>query len=116
MFGVLQGQPKTGWTTIIPLGIACFVIYYLLFRILISKLNLKTLGRENMKHYKKTDKDKKFQTEDAVAAEKISEDEDKSENTNETANESSDNKSENPEKEDSKENNIIDLEKTEAII
>ena len=62
MFGVLQGQPKTGWTTIIPLGIACFVIYYLLFRILISKLNLKTLGRENIKHYKKTDKDKKFQT------------------------------------------------------
>lgn len=116
MFGVLQGQPKTGWTTIIPLGIACFVIYYLLFRILISKLNLKTLGRENMKHYKKTDKDKKFQTEDAVAAEKISEDENKSENTNETTNESSDNKSENPEKEDSKENNIIDLEKTEAII
>lgn len=33
---------------IIPIGIAYFIVYYLLFRFLIVKLNLKTPGREDM--------------------------------------------------------------------
>ena len=128
LFGVLQGQAKTGFTAIIPLGIAYFIIYYLLFRILISKFNLKTLGRENIVQYDKEIKvEEIIPAVDTVTVRKLTEEEIKAdssltvenkdnENVTETTNESSDNKSENPEKEDSKENNIIDLEKTEAII
>lgn len=47
LFGILQGQAKTNWMTMIPLGIAYAVIYYFLFRFLIVKFNLKTPGRED---------------------------------------------------------------------
>lgn len=46
MFGILQGNDKTSWLWIIPVGIVYFVVYYLIFSFLISKLNLKTPGRE----------------------------------------------------------------------
>ena len=46
MFGILQGNDKTSWLLIIPLGIAFFAAYYVIFTILIKKLDLKTPGRE----------------------------------------------------------------------
>lgn len=46
MFGILQGNSKTSWLLIIPVGIIYFMVYYLLFGYLIKKLNLKTPGRE----------------------------------------------------------------------
>ncbi|MBM6867246.1 PTS transporter subunit IIABC [Collinsella tanakaei] len=46
MFGILQGNDKTSWLLIIPLGIAFFFIYYFLFSFLIKKFDFKTPGRE----------------------------------------------------------------------
>lgn len=63
MFGILQGNSKTSWLLIIPVGIAYFAIYYLLFYLLINKLNLKTPGREadneETKLYTRADYEKK---------------------------------------------------------
>ncbi|MGN1183296.1 MAG: PTS transporter subunit EIIC, partial [Faecalibacillus sp.] len=47
MFGILQGQAKTNWMMIIPLGIIYFFLYYFLFKFFINKYDLKTLGRED---------------------------------------------------------------------
>lgn len=47
LFGVMQGNAKTSWLRIIPVGIIYFFLYYLIFRTLILKLNLKTPGRED---------------------------------------------------------------------
>lgn len=47
LFGILQGQAKTNWLTIIPIGIIYAIIYYILFRFMIQKFDLKTPGREN---------------------------------------------------------------------
>ncbi|MBF0714552.1 PTS transporter subunit EIIC [Gemella sp. GH3] len=47
LFGILQGNSKTSWLYIIPVGIAYFFLYYFIFRFLITKLNLKTPGRED---------------------------------------------------------------------
>ena len=127
LFGVLQGQAKTGFTAIIPLGIAYFIIYYLLFRILISKFNLKTLGRENIVQY-----DKEIKVEeiilavDTVTVRKLTEEEIKAdssltvenkdnENATDESNKTSEENSEKPEEEISEEKNIRELEKTEAI-
>ncbi|RRD40887.1 PTS glucose transporter subunit IIA [Leptotrichia sp. OH3620_COT-345] len=59
LFGILQGQSKTNWLTMIPLGMVYSVVYYFLFRFLIIKMNLKTPGREDddeeMKLYTKAD-------------------------------------------------------------
>ena len=46
LFGILQGNAKTSWMLVIPVGIVYFVLYYIIFRFLIKKLNLKTPGRE----------------------------------------------------------------------
>lgn len=46
-FGVLQGNAKTNWMLIIPLGILYFGLYYFSFKYLILKFNLKTPGRED---------------------------------------------------------------------
>lgn len=43
-FGMLQG--RTPWWLVIPVGLVYAVIYYVLFRFFIVKLNLKTPGRE----------------------------------------------------------------------
>lgn len=45
-FGILQGQAKTNWMMVIPLGIIYFVVYYFLFHYLILKFDIKTPGRE----------------------------------------------------------------------
>lgn len=47
IFGILQGNDKTNWIRIIPVGIIYFVLYYVIFRFLILKFNLKTPGRED---------------------------------------------------------------------
>lgn len=46
LFGVLQGNEKTNWTAIIPIGIAYFILYFLLFRFMIRKFDYLTPGRE----------------------------------------------------------------------
>ncbi len=46
LFGILQGNDKTGWVWVIPVGIAYFAVYYLLFLFLIKKRNYMTPGRE----------------------------------------------------------------------
>lgn len=128
LFGVLQGQTKTGFTTIIPLGIAYFIIYYLLFRILISKFNLKTLGRENIVQYDKDDKTEEIiPAVDTVTVRKLTEEEIKAdsslaienkdkENATDESNKTSEENSEKTEEEISEEKNIRELEKTEAIL
>lgn len=47
IFGILQGNAKTDWIKIIPVGIIYFILYYVIFSFLIKKLNLKTPGRED---------------------------------------------------------------------
>lgn len=46
LFGVMQGQAKTHWLYVIPVGIIYFFIYFFLFGYFIRKFNLKTPGRE----------------------------------------------------------------------
>lgn len=46
LFGILQGNDKTSWLRIIPVGILYFILYYVIFTLLIKKWNLKTPGRE----------------------------------------------------------------------
>ena len=47
LFGVLQGNAKTGWLMILPAGILYFFLYYFSFSFLIRKYDLKTPGRED---------------------------------------------------------------------
>ena len=47
LFGILQGNAKTSWLRIIPVGIIYFLLYYGIFKFLILKFNLKTPGRED---------------------------------------------------------------------
>ena len=47
IFGVLQGNAKTSWMRIIPVGIIYFLLYYFIFSFLIKKFDLKTPGRED---------------------------------------------------------------------
>lgn len=47
LFGIMQGNDKTSWLLIIPVGIIYFFLYYFIFRFLIKKFNLKTPGRED---------------------------------------------------------------------
>lgn len=47
LFGILQGNSKTDWLRILPVGIVYFILYYVIFAVLIKKLNLKTPGRED---------------------------------------------------------------------
>ena len=46
-FGILQGNEKTSWMLIIPVGIVYFLLYYFIFTFLIKKFDLKTPGRED---------------------------------------------------------------------
>lgn len=46
LFGILQGNEKTSWIRVIPAGIVYFILYYLIFRFLITKFDFKTPGRE----------------------------------------------------------------------
>ena len=46
LFGILQGNEKTSWMMILPVGIIYFILYYVIFRFLIQKFDFKTPGRE----------------------------------------------------------------------
>ena len=46
IFGILQGNAKTSWMRIIPVGIIYFLLYYFIFSFLIKKYDFKTPGRE----------------------------------------------------------------------
>lgn len=47
LFGILQGNEKTSWLRIIPVGIIYFILYYAIFTFLIKKFDFKTPGRED---------------------------------------------------------------------
>ena len=47
IFGILQGNTKTSWMRIIPVGIIYFLLYYFIFSFLIKKYDFKTPGRED---------------------------------------------------------------------
>ena len=47
LFGILQGNAKTSWMRVIPVGIVYFFLYYFIFRFMIMKFNFKTPGRED---------------------------------------------------------------------
>ena len=47
LFGVFQGEAKTGWIRIVTLGIPLFFVYYFVFKTLILKLDAKTPGRDD---------------------------------------------------------------------
>ena len=59
LFGILQGNEKTSWLRIIPVGIIYFILYYVIFTFMIRKFNFKTPGREDddteIKLYTKAD-------------------------------------------------------------
>ena len=46
LFGVLQGNAKTHWIWIVVVGLIYAVVYYFVFYFMITKMNLKTPGRE----------------------------------------------------------------------
>lgn len=46
LFGILQGNAKTHWIWIVVVGLIYAVIYYFVFYFMITKMNLKTPGRE----------------------------------------------------------------------
>lgn len=46
LFGILQGNEKTSWLMVIPVGIIYFFLYYFVFTFLIKKFDFKTPGRE----------------------------------------------------------------------
>ncbi len=47
IFGILQGEAKTNWMYIIPVGILYFFLYYFIFTWMIKKFDFKTPGRED---------------------------------------------------------------------
>lgn len=47
LFGILQGNEKTSWMLVIPVGIIYFFLYYFIFKFLIRKFHFKTPGRED---------------------------------------------------------------------
>ena len=52
LFGVMQGNAKTHWIWIVVVGVVYFVIYYLVFRFMITKFDYKTPGREDTEEVK----------------------------------------------------------------
>lgn len=64
LFGIMQGNEKTNWIWVVIIGVAYFVVYFLLFSFLIKKFNFKTPGRED------DDAETKLYTRDDVNAAK----------------------------------------------
>ena len=46
LFGILQGNTKTSWLHVIPVGILYFIVYFIMFRVMILKFNYQTPGHE----------------------------------------------------------------------
>lgn len=63
LFGILQGNAKTNWIWIVIIGLIYAVVYYFVFYFMITKLDLKTPGREadngEVKLYTRADYNKK---------------------------------------------------------
>ena len=47
LFGILQGNARTHWVWIVIVGVVYFFLYYFTFYFMITKMNLKTPGRED---------------------------------------------------------------------
>lgn len=46
LFGILQGNTKTSWLHVIPIGILYFIVYFIVFRVMILKFNYQTPRHE----------------------------------------------------------------------
>ncbi len=69
LFGILQGNAKTNWLMIPLVGVAYFIVYFLLFRFLIRRRNYATPGREegeeDVKLYTRADYNEKKKTQNS---------------------------------------------------
>lgn len=80
LFGILQGNTKTHWIWIVVVGLIYAVVYYFVFYFMITKMNLKTPGREpddvEPKLYRRSDvneaKDAKAKSTDKRASDVVS--------------------------------------------
>lgn len=52
LFGVMQGNDKTHWIWVVVVGAVYFVLYYIIFRFMISKFDYKTPGRDDAEEVK----------------------------------------------------------------
>ena len=52
LFGVMQGNVKTHWVWVVVVGAVYFVLYYIIFRFMISKFDYKTPGRDDAEEVK----------------------------------------------------------------
>ncbi len=52
LFGVMQGNAKTHWVWVVVIGAVYFVLYYIIFRFMISKFDYKTPGRDDAEEVK----------------------------------------------------------------
>ena len=52
LFGVMQGNAKTHWVWVVVVGAVYFVLYYIIFRSMISKFDYKTPGRDDAEEVK----------------------------------------------------------------
>ena len=73
LFGILQGNAKTSWIRVIPVGIIYFFLYYFIFKFMIKKFNFKTPGREDddveTKLYTKADVNARKEAQNSAASE-----------------------------------------------
>ena len=71
LFGVMQGNAKTHWVWVVVVGAVYFVLYYIIFRFMISKFDYKTPGRddaEDVKLYTRADVNARNATSGSVPA------------------------------------------------
>ena len=71
LFGVMQGNAKTHWVWVVVVGAVYFVLYYIVFRFMISKFDYKTPGRddaEEVKLYTRADVNARNATSGSVPA------------------------------------------------
>ena len=52
LFGAMQGNAKTHWIWVVVVGAVYFVLYYIIFRFMISKFDYKTPGRDDAEEVK----------------------------------------------------------------
>ena len=73
LFGILQGNAKTSWLRVIPVGIIYFFLYYFIFKFMIKKFDFKTPGREDddveTKLYTKADVNARKEAQNGEASE-----------------------------------------------
>ena len=74
--GILQGNAKTSWIRVIPVGIIYFFLYYFIFKFMIKKFDFKTPGREDddveTKLYTKADVNARKEAQNGAASEGVS--------------------------------------------